>query len=183
MIAVLIGHLRQLRYESRWRSELARRFPTAFFESNVVVKGPLENLSLGERVIVQSGSVLHLGGMHWCQNTGSLTIGPDSVISPNCVVYAGGTGGVRIGSHFDCGPGVGIFASRSDFSMASDGHVFAPVEIGDRVIVFAHAVIGPGVVIGDNAVIAAGSVVTGDVPAHCLVGGAPAKVLRTGIRK
>ena len=38
--------------------------------------------------------------------------------------------------------------------------------------------INPGVTIGDNAVIASGSVVTKSVPAHTVVGGNPAHVLR-----
>jgi acetyltransferase-like isoleucine patch superfamily enzyme len=55
----------------------------------------------------------------------------------------------------------------------------APIVIGDNVWIAAHVVILKGVTIGDNAVVAAGSVVTKDVPAGTLVGGAPAKVIRT----
>lgn len=36
-----------------------------------------------------------------------------------------------------------------------------------------------GVEIGDYCVIASGSVVTKSVPANCLAGGAPARVIRT----
>lgn len=41
-----------------------------------------------------------------------------------------------------------------------------------------RAVMNPGVTIGDNAVIASGSFVTKDVPAHTVVGGNPARVLK-----
>ncbi|WP_306807608.1 hypothetical protein [Bacillus vallismortis] len=41
-----------------------------------------------------------------------------------------------------------------------------------------RAVMNPGVTIGDNAVIASGSLVTKDVPAHTVVGGNPARVLK-----
>ncbi len=143
-----------------------------------MVKGDLSNLRAGTGVIVQSGSVLHLGGMDWCQNRGLLAIGDGAVISPNCVIYGAGPGGVTIGRHFDCGPGVGIFASRTDYEKGPDNHIFAPVNIGDSVIVYANAVISPGVSIGDRAVIAAGSVVLKDVPARTLVAGAPARVIR-----
>ncbi|MGQ0441803.1 maltose O-acetyltransferase, partial [Bacillus sp. B-TM1] len=41
------------------------------------------------------------------------------------------------------------------------------------------AIINPGVSIGDNAVIASGAVVTKDVPNNVVVGGNPAKVIKT----
>ena len=55
----------------------------------------------------------------------------------------------------------------------------APIHIGDRVWVGARAVILPGVTIDDEAIIAAGAVVVRDVPARVIVGGVPAKIIRT----
>ncbi|PDP69824.1 hypothetical protein CLI85_12410 [Tannerella forsythia] len=37
----------------------------------------------------------------------------------------------------------------------------------------------PGVTVGENAVVAGGAVVTKDVPANSVVGGVPAKVIKT----
>jgi acetyltransferase-like isoleucine patch superfamily enzyme len=54
----------------------------------------------------------------------------------------------------------------------------------ERTLVKKGASIGSGatvlsnVVIGENAIVGAGSVVTKDVPPHCIVAGNPAKVLR-----
>jgi acetyltransferase-like isoleucine patch superfamily enzyme len=53
------------------------------------------------------------------------------------------------------------------------------VVIGDDVWIGANAVILPGVTIGRHCVVAAGAVVTKDVPDNTVVGGIPAKVLRT----
>jgi acetyltransferase-like isoleucine patch superfamily enzyme len=54
-----------------------------------------------------------------------------------------------------------------------------PVVIGDDVWIGANAVILPGVTIGRHCVVAAGAVVTKDVPDNTVVGGVPAKVLKT----
>ena len=55
----------------------------------------------------------------------------------------------------------------------------APIRIGRGVWIGAHATVLAGVTIGDNAVVAAGAVVTRDVPADSVVGGVPAKFIRS----
>lgn len=57
----------------------------------------------------------------------------------------------------------------------------APVHIGDHVWLCSGCTIMPGVTIGEGAVIAANSTVTKDVPAHSLVAGSPAKVIKNNI--
>ncbi len=54
----------------------------------------------------------------------------------------------------------------------------APVVIEDDVFVGMHCLILKGVTIGTGSVVGAGSVVTRDVPAHCVVAGNPAQVVR-----
>jgi maltose O-acetyltransferase len=57
-----------------------------------------------------------------------------------------------------------------------------PVSFGSGSFVGACATILPGVRIGECAFVAAGSLLTKDAPSHCLVGGVPARVLRTYAR-
>lgn len=60
-------------------------------------------------------------------------------------------------------------------------HGFArgPASIGHDVWIGANALILRGVHVGDGAIVAAGAVVTTDVPPYAIVGGVPARVIRS----
>jgi acetyltransferase-like isoleucine patch superfamily enzyme len=53
------------------------------------------------------------------------------------------------------------------------------ITVGNNVFIGYGSIILPGVNIGDNVVVAAGSVVTRNVPENCVVGGNPAKVIKS----
>ena len=59
--------------------------------------------------------------------------------------------------------------------------VTAPIVIGDHVWIGMNVIVLKGVTIGEGAIVAAGSVVTKDVPSHCLVAVVPAKVVKTDV--
>ena len=89
---------------------------------------------------------------------------------------------VTIGDHVMIGPNTMISAVGHPFSpKGRRGHlsVAQPVTIGDDVWIGGNCAILPGVTIGRNVVVAAGAVVTQDVPDNCLVGGVPAKIIRS----
>lgn len=52
------------------------------------------------------------------------------------------------------------------------------VKIGEDVWIGTAAIVLPGVTIHDGAIVAAGAVVSKDVPADCLVGGVPARLIK-----
>jgi acetyltransferase-like isoleucine patch superfamily enzyme len=56
---------------------------------------------------------------------------------------------------------------------------FSPVKIGNHVIIGYRAIILPGVTIGDYCSIGAGAVVTKSFPSSCVIGGVPAKMIKT----
>jgi acetyltransferase-like isoleucine patch superfamily enzyme len=58
----------------------------------------------------------------------------------------------------------------------------AKTVIGTHCFIGCGAIILPNVTIGDHVIVAAGSVVTKDIPSHCIVAGNPAKILKTGIQ-
>ncbi|MEI5671653.1 acyltransferase [Nocardioides sp. CCNWLW212] len=94
-------------------------------------------------------------------------------------------GPVEIGRDVMMGPEVMIFALGHEFSdisrpMIRQGMTVPdPVVILDDVWIGARAIILPGVTVGRGAVVAAGAVVTKDVPAFSVVGGNPAKILKS----
>lgn len=89
---------------------------------------------------------------------------------------------VRIGYNCMLAPGVHIYTATHplDAEERNSGVEFGkPVNIGNNVWIGGRAVINPGVTIGDNVVVASGAVVTKDVPANVVVGGNPAKIIKT----
>lgn len=54
----------------------------------------------------------------------------------------------------------------------------APVVIEDYVFIGARSIICKGVTIGEKSIIAAGTVVVKDIPANCIAGGNPCKVIK-----
>ena len=173
----LFGELLNVLKKRKLYRKLTNKFPTLKVEEGLVIKGPLENLSIGNHTQIQSNVMFHLGGMEWCLNQGSLVIGEKGLISPNCVFYAAGPGGIQIGNNFDCAPGVKIFSSSSNYNYREE-KIFLPVNIGNDVILYSNVVVSPGVTIGDGAVVLASSVVTVDVPPYTVYGGVPASFIK-----
>ena len=89
-------------------------------------------------------------------------------------------GGIVLGDGVLVGHQVVFATLDHDLDPARRGGMFpAPIRVGKNVWIGAHATILKGVTIGDNAVVAAGAVVTKDVPANTVVGGVPARVIKT----
>jgi acetyltransferase-like isoleucine patch superfamily enzyme len=109
----------------------------------------------------------------------NLRIGRNVFINQNCTLYD--LGGVDIADDVMIGPNVSLITSSHPLDPAQRRSVTIgkPIVIERNVWIAAGATIIGGVTIGENAVVAAGSVVTKDVLANTLVGGNPAKVIRT----
>ena len=107
-----------------------------------------------------------------------------SFFAANTGVQIDARGGVTIGTGVMIGPNAVIVSSdhdhmQTDRLMVFQDHVMAPVFIEDDVWIGGNVVVCGGVRIGKGAVIAAGAVVTKDVPQMAIVGGVPARIIRS----
>lgn len=89
-------------------------------------------------------------------------------------------GGITIGDNVLVGHNVVMATLDHDFAPEKRSLLHcAPIVVGNDVWIGANATITKGVTVGDGAIIAAGAVVTKDVPARTIVGGVPAKVIKS----
>lgn len=113
-------------------------------------------------------------------NQGKVQIGKDCHINENVFIQ-----NAIIGSYVMIAPGVAIVANshvttRTDIPMSLQGKVKDKrVTIEDDVWIGRNAIILPGIVIHKGAIVGAGSVVTKDVEAYTVVGGVPAKKIKS----
>jgi len=89
-------------------------------------------------------------------------------------------GGIRIEDDVLIGPKVNLITENHPVDPSKRKHLdLKPILIKRNAWIGAGATILPGVTVGENSVVAAGAVVNRDVPANTIVGGVPAKILRT----
>jgi acetyltransferase-like isoleucine patch superfamily enzyme len=116
---------------------------------------------------------------------GKFEMGEGSSIAQNCTI-SGETAGVFIGKNVMIAPNVVIIAFNHGFAdielpMALQPNIEAPVFIEDNVWIAANCTIGSGVKIGKGSIVAANSFVNKDVPPYNIVGGVPAKIIKSRI--
>ncbi len=133
-------------------------------------------LGEGARVHVGEGTWLRtdLGSVHVVAFADArIEIGPGSFLNA-CHVSAKAS--LRMGRRVFVGPGSRIFdADQHDLDPERPEEV-EPVSIGDHVWIASDVTVLRGVTIGEHSVVGARSLVTGDVPAHALSFGQPARV-------
>lgn len=140
-----------------------------------------KNIIIGNNVTIKDGCIIEGYGV--MRNLGeSLTIGNNVGISQNCFIAI--RGNITIGNDTILGPSVSIFsenhvAERVDIPIVYQGEKRADVYIGNGVWIGTHSIILSGITIGDGAIIAAGAVVTKNVEPYTVVGGVPAKLIKT----
>ncbi|MFO2972828.1 DapH/DapD/GlmU-related protein [Legionella pneumophila serogroup 10] len=108
-----------------------------------------------------------------------IRVGRNVIINQNCTFYD--VGGLDIADDVMIGPNVNIITTSHPLN-PSKRHtttIGKPIVIERNVWIATGAIIIGGVTLGENSVVAAGSVVTKNVPPNTLVGGNPARVIRS----
>ena len=108
----------------------------------------------------------------------NITVGKNVFFNSGCRLQD--HGGIFIGDNVLVGHNVVMATLDHDLDPAKRSLLHcAPINIGNDVWIGANATITKGVTIGDGSVIAAGAVVNRDVPPRTIVGGIPAKIIKT----
>lgn len=138
-------------------------------------------ITLGDNSFVMHGAVLHVYNFRELPHA-FIRIGRNSLIGELNVLR--GQGGITIGDRVYTAPLVQLLAVNHVYDdparpMVDQGITAEGIVIEDDVWIGAGAIVTDGVRVGRGAVVAAGAVVTQDVPPHTVVGGVPARVLKT----
>ncbi|TZF84992.1 acyltransferase [Pedobacter sp. BS3] len=133
---------------------------------------PFNRFSLGNRSVIEAFSVINNG-------VGDVIIGDHSIIGIGDVII----GPVKIGNNVMLAQHVvlsGLNHEYRDINMPpkDQGVTTRQITIDDNVWIGANSIVTAGVHIGKHAVIGGGSVVTKDIPDHCVAAGNPAKVVK-----
>ena len=155
--------------------------PGAYIDQGAYLHACPNGIRIGANTIVMHGAVLHVYNFRDLPHSG-ITIGKDSLVGEYSVIR--GQGGVQIGDRVYTSPFTQIIAVNHVFDdpnrpFVDQGITAEGIVIEDDVWLGAGAVITDGVKVGKGAVVAAGAIVTKDVAPHTVVGGVPARVIRT----
>lgn len=116
----------------------------------------------------------------YCEFGRQISIGKNSLINIGVTMLDGAA--ITIGDHVMIGPSVQLYTATHpiDFKARREWETYClPIIIEDDVWIGGNAVINQGVTIGARSIVAANAVVNDDVPPDSMVGGIPAKLIKT----
>jgi acetyltransferase-like isoleucine patch superfamily enzyme len=133
-------------------------------------------LAIGDRTLLMSTPIVVGGREAW----GNVTLGADCFINQACVFDA--TAPIVVNDNVNFGYGVLLTTSSHAIGVSKRraGLLWPePIRIGKGAWLSSKVVVLPGVEIGAGAIVAAGAVVTRSVPPDTIVGGVPAREIRS----
>lgn len=159
-------------------------------------------IRLGDRVVIDDNAVLDAKG----SGNRGLELGSGVYIGRNSIVYTKG-GRIRLGDNVNLSSNCQVFSSNDleigdgtmvgaysyilsggeydvhspvPFAEQSGMETKGPLRIGNNCWLGARVTVLDGVSVGEHSVLAAGAVVTTSFPEGSVIGGVPARALKTG---
>ena len=140
-----------------------------------------EKIQFGDCVKIGSYSILSATS-HLSKFGKGLKIGNNSAAGQ--FTEFGAAGGIEIGNDVIMGSYISFHSENHNYSdntrlIRDQGVTSKGIKIGNNVWVGAKATFLDGCIVGNNSVVAAGAVVNGIYPDNSIIGGVPAKVLKS----
>jgi len=175
-----------------WTSIRSQPYAYRLGNSTLIISGNItlhceECINIGNSTRIDNGSIITA----WKHTPDGTNHSPIISIGKECSIgeynHITSTNRIIIGDHLLTGRWVTITDNShgdTNYPTLCTNPIMRPVKskgsivIGDNVWIGDKATILPGVIIGDGAVIAANAVVSKDVPAYCVAGGNPAKIIK-----
>lgn len=170
-----VGIEKYLNFNRQWDSQRMLRnkmVGSLYLAKGATLEAEAFDVYAGGRINVNAGAKLSLGSGYMNHDCvidcfSFITIGHGVVISERVVIRDSD-------NH-------AIISTENGELKSDEKPAAAPIVIQDHVWLGMNVIVLKGVTIGEGAIVAAGSVVTKDVPPHCLVAGVPAKVVKTEV--
>lgn len=194
----MISFLKRLLYSYRLKQARKRvlSFTTIGDRSIITYTANVELKYGSTKDDIVIGDFFKISGELISSHHGKITIGNHCLVGPNC--HVGAVNEIIMGDYVSISNNVIIIDNNNhpvnpidrkimnsvDYSSPYRSWKYAvskPIIINNNVWIGRNSIINKGVTIGENSIVAAGSVVTKDVPPNCIVGGNPAKVVKTDI--
>ena len=151
-------------------------------DKNCLIDGfSSEKIQFGNCVKIGSYSTLSATS-HLSKFGKGLKIGSNSAVGQ--FTEFGAAGGIDIGNDVIMGSYISFHSENHNFNdntklIREQGVTSKGIKIGNNVWVGAKATFLDGCIVGNNSVVAAGAVVNGIYPDNSIIGGIPAKVLKS----
>nr|WP_216667931.1 sugar O-acetyltransferase [Sporosarcina jiandibaonis] len=139
-----------------------------------------KRINLLKELFGSTGESIHIEPVLRCDYGYNIHVGENFFANFDCTFLD--VCDIRIGDNCFIAPGVHIYTAThpiDPLERIGGTEYGKPVSIGDNVWIGGRAIINPGVRIGNNVVIASGAVVTKDVPNNVVIGGNPARIIKT----
>lgn len=149
---------------------------------------PAERTAIIHDLFGQAGDRVTINGSFTVNYGNHISVGDDVFINGNCTFQDSNR--ITLGDRVIIAPDAKFYCgahsldARQRFGTRPDGSRYLvtntkPITVGSDVWIGGNVTVIGGVTIGNNVIVGAGAVVVKDVPDNSVVGGVPARVLKT----